>query len=82
MIAMWTGVSLVVSVVAPNRSAASLWYAALVAVSPHIATRATSMPWLSLGLTLVGVLAVGIGAGAAATISTLRAPLLPALRAE
>ena len=55
---------------------------ATLAIAPHIAARPASIPWLSLGATLVGVLAVGLGAGLAATFATLRAPLLPSLRAE
>ena len=55
---------------------------ALVAVAPHVATRPESIPWLSLGLTVAAVFAVGVAAGTAALIPALRAPLLPALRAE
>jgi len=55
---------------------------ALVAVAPHVATRPASLPWLSLGLTVAAVFAVGVAAGLAAVIPALRAPLLPALRAE
>ena len=54
--------------------------AALLAVAPHLAGGAVL--WLRL-LGLLGlVLVVGLGAGAAAVMSTLRAPLLPALRRE
>lgn len=55
---------------------------ALLATAPHIATRPAGIPWLSLGLTLAAVLATGLIAGVVAVIPTLRAPLLPALRAE
>jgi putative ABC transport system permease protein len=55
---------------------------ALVAVAPHVAARPESIPWLSLGLTIAAVFAVGVAAGTAALIPALRAPLLPALRAE
>jgi hypothetical protein len=54
--------------------------AALLAVAPHLAGGGV------LGLRLLGliglVLLVGLAAGAAAVMSTLRAPLLPALRRE
>jgi ABC-type lipoprotein release transport system permease subunit len=54
--------------------------AALLAVAPHLAGGA--LLWLRL-LGLLGlVLLVGLAAGAAAVLSTLRAPLLPALRRE
>ena len=55
---------------------------ALLAIAPHALHRPGQVPWLSLGLTLLGVLAVGIGAGAVALRPTLRAPILPALRRE
>jgi hypothetical protein len=55
---------------------------ALLAITPHLLARPEKVPWLPLGLTLLAVLAVGIGVGTVALISALRAPLLPALRAE
>jgi ABC-type antimicrobial peptide transport system permease subunit len=55
---------------------------ALVAIAPHIAARPGQVPWLPLGLTLLSVLVVGVGAGAVALAPTLRAPLIPALRKE
>jgi ABC-type antimicrobial peptide transport system permease subunit len=55
---------------------------ALLAVAPHIATSPATIPWFSLGLTLLAVLLTGLIAGAAALIPTLRSPLLPALRSE
>ncbi|MGD2108113.1 MAG: ABC transporter permease [Phycisphaerae bacterium] len=55
---------------------------AALAIAPHIAARPESIPWGSLGLTLSGVLLVGVGTGVAAMVPTLRAPLLGALRAE
>jgi putative ABC transport system permease protein len=53
---------------------------ALVAVAPHLA--AGGVPWVHLLLLLLLVLAVGLLAGAIATATTLRAPLVPALRRE
>jgi putative ABC transport system permease protein len=53
---------------------------ALAAVAPHLA--AGSVPWVHLLLLLALVLAVGLLAGAVATATTLRAPLVPALRRE
>lgn len=55
---------------------------ALVAVSPHLMARPSALPWLSLGLTLSAVLAVGLIAGVVAIIPTLRAPIIPSLRSE
>jgi hypothetical protein len=53
---------------------------ALVAVAPHLA--AGGAPWVHLLLLLALVLAVGLAAGGLATATTLRAPLVPALRRE
>ncbi len=56
--------------------------AALLAVTPHLLERAASIPWLGV-LTLLGlVLLFGLLTGALAIASTLRTPLLPALRRE
>jgi ABC-type lipoprotein release transport system permease subunit len=56
--------------------------AALVAVAPHLLGGVGEVLWLRL-LGLLGlVLIVGLAAGAAAVATTLRAPLLPALRRE
>ena len=55
---------------------------ALVAVSPHLLSGAGSIPWAHL-LALLGVVVlIGLTAGALATASTLRAPLILALRRE
>ncbi|HSF23783.1 MAG TPA: ABC transporter permease [Blastocatellia bacterium] len=54
---------------------------ALVAIGPAFFSRGGSLPALSLGL-LVVVLVVGLLASVAATVASLRAPLLPALRSE
>jgi ABC-type antimicrobial peptide transport system permease subunit len=55
---------------------------ALLAVAPHLAAGEGQVPWLRLLGLLALVLVVGLGTGAAASASTLRAPLLPALRRE
>jgi ABC-type antimicrobial peptide transport system permease subunit len=55
---------------------------ALVAVAPHLLGGAGEIPWAHLLALLAGVVLVGLTAGAAATISTLRAPLILALRRE
>ena len=55
---------------------------ALVAIAPHLLTKPGEIPWVTLLLTLTGVLIIGLGTGAAAVASTLRAPLIPALRSE
>jgi ABC-type antimicrobial peptide transport system permease subunit len=56
--------------------------AALLAVAPHVYGSGADVPWLRLLGLLSLVLIVGLLAGAAAMRSTLRAPLLPALRRE
>lgn len=56
--------------------------AALVAVLPHLLTRAASIPWLYLAATLALVSAVGLIAGGIAVRATLTAPLYAALRGE
>ena len=55
---------------------------ALVAVSPHLLNGGGSIPWMHLLALLVGVVLIGLSAGALATTSTLRAPLILALRRE
>jgi putative ABC transport system permease protein len=55
---------------------------ALAAVSPHLLSGAGGLPWLHLLGLLAGVVLVGLLAGILATVSTLRAPLLSALRRE
>ncbi len=55
---------------------------ALIAVAPHLGGAGGSPPWLHM-LELLGVvLLVGLVAGSLAVASTLRAPLVPALRRE
>jgi hypothetical protein len=56
--------------------------AALVAVLPHLLTRAASIPWSWLATTLGLVLIVGLIAGLVAVRAVLTAPLLAALREE
>jgi ABC-type lipoprotein release transport system permease subunit len=55
--------------------------AALAAVAPHLAS-GQEVPFGRLAAMLGLVLVVGLGVAAAATITTLRAPLIPALRKE
>jgi ABC-type lipoprotein release transport system permease subunit len=55
---------------------------ALVAVAPAVAGMSGQVPWLRLTGLLLVVLLVGALSGAAAAASTLRAPLLIALRRE
>jgi ABC-type antimicrobial peptide transport system permease subunit len=55
---------------------------ALLAVAPHLLGGGGGVPWLRLAGLLGLVLVVGLAAAAAAVASTLRAPLLPALRRE
>ncbi len=66
---------LVIGLVAGSVSAA-------VAIAPHVVSRSSAIPWLSLGLTLFGVFSMGVLCGLLAVVPTLRAPLLPALRSE
>lgn len=56
--------------------------AALVSISPHLASGSAVVPWLTLASTLSVVLVVGILAGLASVWTTLTMPLLPALRGE
>ena len=56
--------------------------AALVAIAPHLIDRPSTLPWQSVGLTLCAVFATGLVTGGLATLTALRAPLIPALRAE
>ncbi|HTU91420.1 MAG TPA: ABC transporter permease [Gemmataceae bacterium] len=55
---------------------------ALLSVSPHLLGGGGSIPWMHLLGLLAGVVLVGLIAGALATASTLRAPLILALRRE
>jgi hypothetical protein len=55
---------------------------ALLAVLPHLTSGEAQVPWVSLSLTLLLVLLVGLVSGALSVTAALRAPLLPALKAE
>jgi ABC-type lipoprotein release transport system permease subunit len=55
---------------------------ALLAVAPNAVSRPGQIPWVSLGWTLTFVTLAGLTSSAAALRSTLRTPLLPALRRE
>jgi ABC-type antimicrobial peptide transport system permease subunit len=55
---------------------------ALVAVAPHLAGAGATILWLRLLALLALVVAVGLLAGLAAVRSTLRTPVLTALRRE
>lgn len=55
--------------------------AALASVAPHL-TAGGHIPWARLGLMLGGALVVGLTVAFIAVVSTLRAPLIPALRQE
>ncbi|MDA7980030.1 MAG: FtsX-like permease family protein [Pirellulales bacterium] len=54
----------------------------LVSIFPQIFVGAAAIPWGLLGITFVAVLGVGLLAASFAALSTLRAPLLPALRGD
>jgi ABC-type antimicrobial peptide transport system permease subunit len=56
--------------------------AAVVAAAPHLLGAGEAVPWLRLLVLLAAVSAVGLGSAALAVRSTLRAPLVPALRQE
>jgi putative ABC transport system permease protein len=56
--------------------------AALLSVAPHLASAQAHVLWLRIGLLLLLVLATGLIAGSLAVLTTLRAPLLTALRRE
>jgi ABC-type antimicrobial peptide transport system permease subunit len=56
--------------------------AALIAVLPHVLSGGAAVPWGELAALLSIVLLVGVLAGLIASLNTLRAPLLSALREE
>ncbi len=56
--------------------------AGLLAVAPQIAASGGRLPWASLGLTLLAVLAAGLLSCLAAVRAALAAPLLPVLKEE
>jgi ABC-type lipoprotein release transport system permease subunit len=55
---------------------------ALVSVAPHLVGMSGPLPWRYLVAMLVAVFVVGLGAGTVAVRTTLRAPLIEALRRE
>ncbi len=55
---------------------------AVLAVAPRLFLGDLSLPWQTLGIALVAVLAVGMGASLGAVSLTSRIPLLPALKGE
>jgi ABC-type lipoprotein release transport system permease subunit len=55
---------------------------ALLAVAPHLLSTRAGVPWPALAGTLAAVLAFGLLSSVAAVRGVLRAPLLPALKAE
>ena len=55
---------------------------ALIAVAPQVFSTIALVPWNSLAVTLLIVLATGIFASLAAISAALRTPLLPALKSE
>ena len=55
---------------------------ALLAVAPHLVGSGAHVLWLHIAVLLAGVLAVGLLAAALAVWSTLRTPVLTALRRE
>jgi hypothetical protein len=55
---------------------------AAVAVAPHLYQYRFEVPWGSLVITLLLVLAAGLLSSTAAVLATVRTPLLPALRSE
>ncbi|MDO8632388.1 MAG: FtsX-like permease family protein [Phycisphaerales bacterium] len=75
MVLVENAVLLVAGVIAGLLSAA-------LAIAPVILKNASSIPWPSLALTVGAVVVVGMLAGLAAVVPTLRAPLIPALRNE
>jgi ABC-type antimicrobial peptide transport system permease subunit len=56
--------------------------AALVAVTPHLRDRFADLPWLGIAALVGLTLLFGLGSGLLALLTTLRTPLLPALRRE
>ena len=55
---------------------------AVIAITPQLLSRPQAVPVLSLALTLLGVLLIGLASGLLALRATLRAPMLRALRQE
>ncbi len=57
-------------------------FCGLVSIFPQIFVGAAAIPWTLLGVTFAAVLVVGLLAASLAAITTLRAPLLGALRGD
>jgi ABC-type lipoprotein release transport system permease subunit len=57
-------------------------FTALLAVLPHLASEGGEVPWLRLAGLVAAVLVIGLAAATAAVATSLRAPLVPALRGE
>ena len=55
---------------------------ALIAVAPRVFAPGSHVPWFSLAMTLGVVFLAGVVASAVAVVFVLRAPLLPALKAD
>ena len=55
---------------------------ALLAIAPSLIDRGGRLPSMAVGMLLVGVFAMGLVASFGATIAALKAPLLPALKAD
>ena len=55
---------------------------ASLAVLPHFLSGLAEPPWLSVSVTLISIVLVGLIAGATSIAVTLHAPLAPALRRE
>lgn len=52
------------------------------AVAPHVLSAGSQVPWGTLAGTLASVLAVGVAASAIGVLTSLRIPLLPALKKQ
>ncbi|MFQ5602223.1 MAG: FtsX-like permease family protein [bacterium] len=57
-------------------------FSAVIAVLPHIWSRASQVPYLSLAIILIAVFSVGMLASLGAVRAALKIPLLPALKVE
>ncbi len=55
---------------------------AFIAIAPALSQRASTLPWGSVAIVVIGVVLVGIGVAALVLRSALKMPLIPALRAE
>ena len=55
---------------------------ALIAMAPHLSSTGADVPWLAVGVILVGVFLVGLAAAFVAVIEAVRTPILATLRSE